>query len=100
MADLTISSLANICNDLSDYQKDQKETIEKFRSNFRTPGHVPILISSKGLLNERKGHTEMSIFLTKIADMTNVTTICEMLIPTVTKPYRIRMQSNMQKKTI
>ena len=39
---LTISSLANICNDLSDYQKDQKETIEKFRSNFRTPGHVPI----------------------------------------------------------
>ncbi len=78
---LTISSLANICNDLSDYQKDQKATIEKFRSNFRTPGHVPILISSKGLLNERKGHTEMSIFLTKIANMTNVTTICEMLDP-------------------
>ena len=78
---LTISSLANICNDLSDYQKDQKTTIEKFRSSFRTPGHVPILISSKGLLNERKGHTEMSIFLTKIANITNVTTICEMLDP-------------------
>ena len=27
---LTISSLANICNDLSDYQKDQKTTIEQF----------------------------------------------------------------------
>ena len=27
------------------------------------------------------GHTEMSIFLTKIANITNVTTICEMLDP-------------------
>ena len=41
----------------------------------------PNFVASKGLLNERKGHTEMSIFLTKIANMTNVTTICEMLDP-------------------
>nr|MBA3750568.1 3,4-dihydroxy-2-butanone-4-phosphate synthase [Nitrosopumilus sp.] len=44
-------------------------------------GHVPILIASKGLLNERMGHTEMSVFLTKIANIANVTTICEMLDP-------------------
>jgi 3,4-dihydroxy 2-butanone 4-phosphate synthase len=78
---LTISSLANICNDLSDCQKNQKTAVDKFRSNFRTPGHIPILIAAKGLLNERKGHTEMSISLTKIANMTNITTICEMLDP-------------------
>jgi 3,4-dihydroxy 2-butanone 4-phosphate synthase len=80
---LTISSLANICSELDKNTdlNDQKTILEKFQMSFRTPGHVPILIASKGLLNERKGHTEMSIFLTKIANMTNVTTICEMLDP-------------------
>ena len=53
--------------------------LEEFQNNFRTPGHVPLLIASKGLLNERIGYTEMSIFLTKIANITNITTICEML---------------------
>lgn len=80
---LTISSLANICSELttSTDPNMQKKILEKFQNSFRTPGHVPILIASKGLLNERKGHTEMSIFLTKIANITNVTTICEMLDP-------------------
>ena len=80
---LTISSLANICSELNKNTdlNDQKGILEKFQTSFRTPGHVPILIASKGLLNERKGHTEMSIFLTKIANMTSVTTICEMLDP-------------------
>lgn len=80
---LTISSLANICSELakSIELNDQKAILEKFQKSFRAPGHVPILIASKELLNERKGHTEMSIFLTKIANMTNVTTICEMLDP-------------------
>ena len=80
---LTISSLANICSELDKNTdlNDQKTILEKFQMSFRTPGHVPILMASKGLLNERKGHTEMSIFLTKIANMTNVTTICEMLDP-------------------
>ncbi|HET6590077.1 MAG: 3,4-dihydroxy-2-butanone-4-phosphate synthase [Candidatus Nitrosocosmicus sp.] len=80
---LTISSLANICSELTATTDTniQKRILEKFHNSFRTPGHVPILIASKGLLNERKGHTEMSIFLTKIANITNITTICEMLDP-------------------
>lgn len=80
---LTISSLAGICAELNSNTDTnaQKLTLEKFQNSFRTPGHVPILIASKGLLNERKGHTEMSIFLTKIANITNITTICEMLDP-------------------
>lgn len=80
---LTISSLASICNEINSSADPnlQRLSIEKFQRSFRTPGHVPILIASKGLLNERKGHTEMSIFLTKIANTTNITTICEMLDP-------------------
>lgn len=78
---LTISSLAKICNEIQSNDIENKTIIDKFQYSFRTPGHVPILIASKGLVNERKGHTEMSIFLTKIANMVNITTICEMLDP-------------------
>lgn len=79
---LTISSLAKICKELQTEADNNKAMmIEEFQNNFRTPGHVPILIASKGLLNERKGHTEMSVLLTKIANIANVTTICEMLDP-------------------
>ncbi len=79
---LTISSLANICKELDEEgDKRNEKIIENFQNNFRAPGHVHILIASKGLLNERRGHTEMSIFLTKIANVANTATICEMLDP-------------------
>ncbi len=66
---------------ISDNDENNHLILEEFQNSFITPGHVPILIASKGLLNERMGHTEMSIFLTKIANITNVATICEMLDP-------------------
>ena len=88
---LTISSLAKICKELQSEEDNNKiMMIEEFQNNFRTPGHVPILIASKGLLNERKGHTEMSVLLTKIANITNVTTICEMLDPNNYKALSVR----------
>ena len=52
---------------------------KKFASSFKTPGHVPLLIASKGLLAKRQGHTEMSVYLTQIAGLTPVTAICEMM---------------------
>lgn len=78
---LTISSLAKICKEIDNDLIKTEKAVEKFQEKFTTPGHVPILISAKGMLNERKGHTEMSIFLSKIANVTNITTICEMLDP-------------------
>jgi 3,4-dihydroxy 2-butanone 4-phosphate synthase len=78
---LTISSLAKICRELGQNIENDGVVVEEFQNNFVTPGHVPILIASKGLIDERIGHTEMSIFLAKIANIPNVTTICEMLDP-------------------
>lgn len=78
---LTISSLARLCKEIDNDEKKTQIVKENFQKKFKTPGHVPILISAKGMLNERRGHTELSIFLSKIADITNVTTICEMLDP-------------------
>jgi 3,4-dihydroxy 2-butanone 4-phosphate synthase len=68
---LTIQEMAKIHN------LDNKK--KKFVSSFKTPGHVPLLIASKGLLETRQGHTEMSIYLAKLAGLTPVTAICEMM---------------------
>lgn len=68
---LTIKEMANI------YNVENKQ--KKFASSFKTPGHVPLLIASKGLLAARQGHTEMSVYLTQIAGLVPVTAICEMM---------------------
>ena len=68
---LTIREMANIFN----IENKQK----KFASSFKTPGHVPLLIASEGLLNTRQGHTEMSVYLAQVAGLTPVTAICEMM---------------------
>ncbi len=68
---LTINEMANIFN----VENKQK----KFASSFKTPGHVPLLIASKGLLAARQGHTELSVYLAKIAGLIPVTAICEMM---------------------
>jgi len=68
---LTIMEMANL------YKVENKQ--KKFSSSFKTPGHVPLLIASEGLVASRQGHTEMSVYLTQIAELTPVTAICEMM---------------------
>jgi 3,4-dihydroxy 2-butanone 4-phosphate synthase len=70
---LTISEMARLCKNEN---IDRKQV---FNSTFKTPGHVPLLIASEGLLSNRLGHTEMSIYLMKLAGLSPVTVICEML---------------------
>ncbi len=68
---LTINEISKIFN-IENRQK-------KFASTFKTPGHVPLLIASKGMLATRQGHTEMSVYLTQVAGLTPMTAICEMM---------------------
>lgn len=68
---LTVREMANLFN--TDNQR------KKFISSFKAPGHVPLLIASKDLLAARQGHTEMSVYLAKLAGLTPVATICEMM---------------------
>jgi 3,4-dihydroxy 2-butanone 4-phosphate synthase len=70
---LTIREMAKIFHINNEHKK------KKFTSSFKTPGHVPLLIASKGLLSQRQGHTEMSVYLAQIAGLTPVTAICEMM---------------------
>lgn len=52
---------------------------EEFGRNFRSPGHVPLLRAADGLLDERKGHTELAVALAELAGVTPVVAMCEML---------------------
>jgi len=53
--------------------------IDDFVREFRSPGHVPICIARKGLLRERKGHTELAVTLLKLSDLVPVALGCEMI---------------------
>lgn len=70
---LTISEVAKL------YKSQEANKKESFNSSFKTPGHVPLLIASEGLLSNRLGHTEMSVYLATLAGLSPVTVICEML---------------------
>jgi 3,4-dihydroxy 2-butanone 4-phosphate synthase len=70
---LTISEIANL------YKSHDKNKKEIFNSNFKTPGHVHVLIASEGLLSNRLGHTEMSVYLTNLAGLSPAAAMCEML---------------------
>lgn len=50
-----------------------------FYTDFRTPGHVSILRAADGLLDERRGQTELSVTLALLAGISPAMVICEML---------------------
>ncbi len=70
---LTILKMAEVCKNID------KGGIKQFATDFRAPGHVPILIASKRLLHDRMGHTELCVYLTQLADITPAVAICEMM---------------------
>ncbi len=51
----------------------------RFTSSFVSPGHVPLIYAAGGLLSERKGHTELTISLARMAHLSESVTVCEML---------------------
>jgi 3,4-dihydroxy 2-butanone 4-phosphate synthase len=51
----------------------------RFGNEFRTPGHVALLRAADSLLDERKGQTELSVALARMAGITPAMVVCEML---------------------
>jgi len=50
-----------------------------FGIEFRSPGHIALLRAASGLLNERRGQTELSIQLALMSGITPSMVVCEML---------------------
>lgn len=74
---LTISSLARVLREVADYSSGWAQRI--FASEFRSPGHVPLLITDDPLLKAREGHTELATALMIMGGVTPTATLCEMM---------------------
>jgi 3,4-dihydroxy 2-butanone 4-phosphate synthase len=58
---------------------DDQVAMDELGKEFRSPGHVPICVASKSLLNERKGHTELVIALLHMAELIPAGSGCEIM---------------------
>lgn len=74
---LTISGMAELAADVADM--DEMEARRLLGERFRAPGHVAVCRAAAGLLMERRGHTELSVALAEMADVTPVLAGCEMM---------------------
>jgi 3,4-dihydroxy 2-butanone 4-phosphate synthase len=72
---LTISELGRIAR----VSMTSNNVREEFTSSFKAPGHVHLLLESEGSLAERRGHTELSVYLCRLAGISPAAAICEML---------------------
>jgi 3,4-dihydroxy 2-butanone 4-phosphate synthase len=70
---LTITKMASVCKNI------ESTGVEEFSKGFRAPGHVPILIASRRLLQDRMGHTELCVYLAKLANISPAIVMCEMM---------------------
>ena len=58
---------------------DDGAATSMFGKEFRSPGHVPICVAAKNLLDERVGHTELVVSILKMAGLTPVGSGCEIM---------------------
>jgi len=72
-----IRALGELARDARNLSDDQLTA--RFTAEFSAPGHLPIIYAAPGLLSERKGHTELSVSLARMAQLPESTTVCEML---------------------
>jgi 3,4-dihydroxy 2-butanone 4-phosphate synthase len=52
---------------------------DEFAKTFRAPGHVFLLNARRGLVEARRGHTELATALVTLAGLAPTATICEMM---------------------
>lgn len=69
----TVTAIAEVVQDVLNGKQIS------FKDQFRTPGHMPILIAAEKLLSQRHGQTELSVTMAEIAGINPSVTICEML---------------------
>ena len=60
-------------------QGNLESPLDSFTKSFRVPGHVFLLRTSKEILKDRFGHTELATALCIMANMAPSATICEMM---------------------
>ena len=73
----TIARIATIAREAM--RRENGWAAHVFADEFRSPGHVPLLNATQPLLEERRGHTELTTALMLMAGLAPSATICEMM---------------------
>lgn len=69
-----------------------------FGSSFRAPGHTHLLIANRNLVKGRLGHTELTVTLAYMGNLSPVSVLCEMLDGTTGKALSIENAKNYAKE--
>jgi len=75
---MTISEIGKLVEAVSNGLNNDKAA-RSFTDNFRNPGHLFLLRTSRDILKDRFGHTELSTAMAIMAEQTPSATICEMM---------------------
>jgi 3,4-dihydroxy 2-butanone 4-phosphate synthase len=95
---LTIREFGLLGKDIFRNGKKQVYYQESFGSNFRAPGHTHLLIANKDLVKGRLGHTELTVTLAHMGNLSPVTVLCEMLDKDTGKALTIEKAKRYAKK--
>ena len=76
---MTATEFSNFVAKVIDGEIRYENAVDEFASQFRIPGHLHLLRAADGLLDIRKGHTELATALCAMAGTIPSATICEML---------------------
>ena len=77
---LTISTFAKLAGQAPELaDRSHEAAIEAFGAAFRSPGHVPICVSTERPLTSRYGHTELGVALLKLGGLNPVGAGAEMM---------------------
>jgi 3,4-dihydroxy 2-butanone 4-phosphate synthase len=74
---LTMTRFADVIKKVEKLNDGAATTM--FGKEFRSPGHVPICVAAKDLLDERKGHTELVVSMMIMAGLTPAGSGCEIM---------------------
>lgn len=74
---ITVAEFGNLVRDVD--SGNCEYPLKAFTKAFRVPGHVFLLRTSKELLKDRNGHTELSTAMCLMAGLPPSATICEMM---------------------
>lgn len=67
----------------ADHYKEHSATdlARSFVKEFKTPGHIPVIICAEGLLHRRNGHAELSMTIVQMGRLSKATVAAEMIHP-------------------
>lgn len=83
---VTVQRLAYFVQNYQSFSPEELKSM--FVAEFKTPGHLPVIICSNGLLKSRIGHAEMVLSIAEAAELPKIAVASEMINLKTGKPLK------------